>query len=324
MPTEPIAVIWDVDGTLVDTAELHFAAWVRLAGEMGRPFSRDDFSATFGRRNPEIIRFLFRQEFTDAEVLDIGERKETYYRSAAEAGVQLLPGVRELLDGLRLAQGAPGGRFQRPARQSRPHPENYEQPPLLRRDRRHGRHARGKPDPQVFLVAAEKLGVPPNRCVVLEDAVAGVEAAKAGGMKCVAVTFVGHHSADKLKAAGADRVVKSFTEITADDVIGLFAEPSKRSAPHPETSRRALRGNTPQPPDESARDVRTALYESRPQVGIETEHIVHDQYLPVAMRTGADADRWDLKATQSSSRRVRRDAFHTMANGPPLTAFASA
>ena len=56
---------------------------------------------------------------------------------------------------------------------------------------------------------------------MLEDAVAGVEAAKAGGMKCVAVTFVGHHSADKLKAAGADRVVKCFTEITADDVIGL-------------------------------------------------------------------------------------------------------
>src|SRR4051794_24569172 len=63
MPTDPCGVIWDVDGTLVDTAELHFAAWARMAGEMGRPFSRDDFAATFGRRNPEIIRFLFRQEF---------------------------------------------------------------------------------------------------------------------------------------------------------------------------------------------------------------------------------------------------------------------
>src|SRR5256885_9000099 len=98
MTTEPCAVIWDVDGTLVDTAELHFAAWLRLAGEMGRPFSRDDFTATFGRRNPDIIRYLFRQEFTDAEVLDIGERKENYYRSEAEKGVRLLPGARELLD----------------------------------------------------------------------------------------------------------------------------------------------------------------------------------------------------------------------------------
>ena len=81
---------------------------------------------------------------------------------------------------------------------------------------------RGKPDPQVFLVAAEKLGVPPGRCVVFEDAVAGVEAAKAGGMKCVAVTFVGHHPAEKLRAAGADRVVKSFSELSPDDVIGLL------------------------------------------------------------------------------------------------------
>jgi beta-phosphoglucomutase-like phosphatase (HAD superfamily) len=57
---------------------------------------------------------------------------------------------------------------------------------------------------------------------VFEDAVAGVEAAKAGGMKCVAVTFVGHHPAEKLKTAGADRVVKCFTEITADDVLALL------------------------------------------------------------------------------------------------------
>src|SRR5205807_1310309 len=80
MRDQPRAVIWDVDGTLVDTAELHFAAWLRTATEMGRPFSRDNFASTFGRRNPEIIRFLFQQDFTDTEVLDIGERKETYYR----------------------------------------------------------------------------------------------------------------------------------------------------------------------------------------------------------------------------------------------------
>jgi beta-phosphoglucomutase len=81
---------------------------------------------------------------------------------------------------------------------------------------------RGKPDPQVFLVAAKNLGVPPSRCVVMEDAVAGVEAAKAGGMTCVSVTFAGHHPAEKLTAAGADRVVKCFTEITADEVLALL------------------------------------------------------------------------------------------------------
>jgi beta-phosphoglucomutase len=222
MQDQPRGVIWDVDGTLVDTAEMHFAAWQRMANEMGRPFTRADFAATFGRRNPEIIRFLFRNEFTDAEVQDIGERKETYYRSAAEDGVSLLPGVRDLLDGLHacgvrqaVGSSAPRGNLDLILRLT--DSRRYFDAVVSMEDTQ-----RGKPDPQVFLVAAEKLGVPPGRCIVLEDAVAGVEAAKAGGMKCVAVTFVGHHPAEKLKAAGADRVVKCFTEITPDDVLALL------------------------------------------------------------------------------------------------------
>jgi beta-phosphoglucomutase len=222
MPTEPCAAIWDVDGTLVDTAELHFAAWERMSREMGRPFTRADFAATFGRRNPEIIRFLFHRDFTDAEVGAIGERKETYYRAAAEAGVQLLPGVRELLDGLHaggvrqaVGSSAPRGNLDLILRITGS--RQYFDAIVGMDDT-----DRGKPDPEVFLVAARKLGVQPGRCVVFEDAVAGVEAAKAGGMKCVAVTFVGHHPEDKLRAAGADRVVGSFAEITTGDVVGLL------------------------------------------------------------------------------------------------------
>lgn len=221
MPTDPCAVIWDVDGTLVDTAEMHFAAWARLAGEMGRPFSRDDFTATFGRRNPEIIRFLFREDFSDADVLAIGERKETYYRSAAEAGVELLPGVRELLAGLHargvrqaVGSSAPRGNLDLILRLTGS--AQYFEVIVGMEDTQ-----RGKPDPEVFWIAAARLGVPPGRCVVFEDAVAGVEAAKAAGMKCVAVTFVGHHPAERLLAAGADRVVESFRDLTADEVLGL-------------------------------------------------------------------------------------------------------
>ena len=79
------AAIWDVDGTLVDTAELHFRAWVDLAAEIGRTFTRDDFAATFGRRNPEIIRALFDPAAGEAAVADLGGRKETKYRSAARS-----------------------------------------------------------------------------------------------------------------------------------------------------------------------------------------------------------------------------------------------
>jgi beta-phosphoglucomutase len=74
----------------------------------------------------------------------------------------------------------------------------------------------------VFLIAAERLGVPPARCVVFEDAVSGVQAARAGGMKCVAVRFVGHHSAESLQQAGADRVVAALDAIDADAVRRLF------------------------------------------------------------------------------------------------------
>jgi beta-phosphoglucomutase len=97
------AVIWDVDGTLVDTAELHFQAWSRLAEDMNIPFTRADFAATFGRRNPEIIHQVFGTHYTEAEVADLGRRKEEFYRAAARQGVELLPGARALLEGLRAA-----------------------------------------------------------------------------------------------------------------------------------------------------------------------------------------------------------------------------
>ena len=100
----PGAVIWDVDGTLVDTAELHFRAWVELCHGLGRDFTRADFAATFGRRNPEIIRHLSGDRFDDAAITELGDRKEDLYKSAArQQGVSLLPGARELLEGLHAA-----------------------------------------------------------------------------------------------------------------------------------------------------------------------------------------------------------------------------
>src|SRR5581483_2481183 len=91
-------VIWDMDGTLVDTAELHFRAWEEMGRRLQHPFSRADFAATFGRRNPEIIHEIFGGHFTTQQVADLGEQKEVLYRDAAvRHGVELLPGVRRLL-----------------------------------------------------------------------------------------------------------------------------------------------------------------------------------------------------------------------------------
>lgn len=215
------AAIWDVDGTLVDTAELHFQAWQEVCKEHGREFTRADFAATFGRRNPEIIAQLFGDRFAAKEVQEIGDRKEILYRAAARKGVPLLPGAGELLaglhkEGIRQAIGS-----------SAPH-ANLELILELTGIARFIEAVvgsedttRGKPDPEVFLLAAQRLGVAPARCVVFEDAVAGVQAARAGGMRCVAVRFVAHHPEEKLRQAGADRIVQSLAELDVAEVIRL-------------------------------------------------------------------------------------------------------
>jgi len=224
MPMRPAgAAIWDVDGTLVDTAEMHFAAWADLAAEIGRPFTRADFAATFGRRNPEIIRALFDAKASDAKVADLGERKEVKYREAARrAGVELLPGAGALLRGLRelgwpqsIASSAPRANLEMILDLTAT--REYFAVVVSAEDTQ-----RGKPDPQVFQLAAERVGMPAPRCVVFEDAVSGVEAARAAGMKCVAVRFVGHHPVQSLRDAGADRVVDSLTDVSAGDVARLL------------------------------------------------------------------------------------------------------
>jgi beta-phosphoglucomutase len=215
----PAAVIWDMDGTLVDTAELHFQAWLELCSELGRDFTRADFAATFGRRNAEILDYLFGSRFGPADVARLGDRKEEKYKAAARRdGVQLLPGVRALLDALHAAgfrqaigSSAPMGNIDLIMHLTGT--ENVFDAISSAEDTQ-----RGKPDPQVFQVAARKLGVEASRCVVVEDAVAGVQAARAGGMKCIAVSFVGHHPEQALRAVGADLVVKTLEEVSVGTI----------------------------------------------------------------------------------------------------------
>jgi beta-phosphoglucomutase len=209
---------------MVDTAELHFQSWLRLAQELGKPLSRAEFEATFGQRNPEVIPRFFGHQYGDQEIARLGERKEELYRAEARKGVSLLPGVRSLLEGL----GQAG--FKQAIGSSAPL-ENLELILEITQTRPFFQAIvsmedtdRGKPDPQVFLLAAERLEVPPARCVVIEDAVAGVQAAKAGGMKCIAVRFAGHHPRSRLEAAGADRVVESLEEVSAPTARQILAD----------------------------------------------------------------------------------------------------
>jgi beta-phosphoglucomutase len=220
MKTAPWAVLWDVDGTLVDTAELHFQAWLTLAGELGKPFTRQDFAGTFGWRNPEIIPKLFGKEYGDAEIAQLGDRKENLYRAEAMKGVELLPGVRSLLDAIQIAGGHQAIGSSAPLRNIEMILEITRTTPRFGAIVSMEDTRRGKPDPEVFLLGAAKLGVPPERCIVMEDAPVGIQAAKAAGMRAVGVTFVAHHPEEKLRGAGADMVVQSLQDVTLDHLSG--------------------------------------------------------------------------------------------------------
>jgi beta-phosphoglucomutase len=222
------AVIWDMDGTLVDTAELHFQAWQILCKELGKPFSRADFFRTFGRRNPEIIQQLLGTHYSDHQLAELGERKEILYRNAAQQGVALLPGARRLLEtiheaGWKQAIGSSAPRDNLHLILSLTQTERFFDAIVAMEDTQ-----RGKPDPQVFLTAAEKLGVESPRCLVMEDAIAGVQAAKAAGMKCIAIRFVGHHSDPDLRQAGADLVVATLEAVSLETVRRLLLCPPKQ------------------------------------------------------------------------------------------------
>jgi beta-phosphoglucomutase len=221
MKTEPWAVLWDVDGTLVDTAELHFQAWVALAREIGKPFTRQDFAGTFGWRNPEIIPKLFGSEYDVAQIAQLGDRKEDLYRAEAEKGVALLPGVRTLLDAVMAMGGQQAIGSSAPRRNIEMILRITDTAPMFAAIVAMEDTRRGKPDPEVFLLGAKKLGLPPDRCIVMDDAPVGIQAAKAAGMRAIGVTFIAHHPAEKLWAAGADLVVPSLLDVSVEQLCGL-------------------------------------------------------------------------------------------------------
>lgn len=183
------AFLFDLDGTLVDNMPFHKQSWIDIFQRHGRPLDPDEFlRATSGRHGGEIVRDYFGIEPDDPANRRLNEEKEERYRELYGPHRQMLSGLRELLDqadaaGVKMAVAT-----------SAPHdnvafvldhlgirtrfaavvgPEDV---------------GRGKPDPAVFLAAAGRLCVEPRECLVFEDALLGVEAARRAGMFCVAIT----------------------------------------------------------------------------------------------------------------------------------------
>lgn len=201
------AVLWDLDGVLADTAASHFEAWQRLFASLGKGFDEGKFKRTFGLRNDAVLRDVLGGVDPD-QMEGLSRRKDELYRGLIEGRLSPLPGVQRLLHHLR-------GRGTKMAVVTSTARENvrlilgslgldgYFETVVSGED-----VTRGKPDPQGFLLAAERLAVRPPGCLVIEDAPDGIEAGKRAGMRCVGVSTT--HPAATL--ARADLVVASLEE----------------------------------------------------------------------------------------------------------------
>jgi beta-phosphoglucomutase len=203
-------VIFDMDGVLVDSYSAHFASWQALYRELGIEYGESAFAADFGRTSRDILRRTLGEQLPEERVRELDARKEALFRDLLRQSFPAMDGAVELIDalsadGFLLAVGSSGP------------PENIAL--ALEKLSRAPRFSavvtgrdvtRGKPDPQVFQLAAKRLGLPAARCAVVEDAVHGIEAARRAGMAGIALTG----TAPREQFAAADLVVDSLRELT--------------------------------------------------------------------------------------------------------------
>lgn len=224
------AVIFDMDGVLVDSSEAHYQSWHQLGQREGRPFTAELFGQTFGMHNQQILPLWLGSDLSQSEIDRLADWKETTYRQLAPQLMRPIPGVVDLIAALRsegvpLAVGSSGPLANIRLILRTLGLEEAFQALSTGEDVQHG-----KPDPQVFLVAAQRLGVDPSRCLVVEDAPFGVEAARRAGMSVLAITS--SRPADDLPA---DLVVESFVGLAPARLRSLLRQekPRVESSPTP-------------------------------------------------------------------------------------------
>ncbi len=209
------AVLWDMDGVITDSAQFHFAAWQEIFDSRGVKFSQTDFTRLFGTRQDFIIRNILGEQLPQHTVDELSQRKESVYREKFKGNIRAFPGAIKLLHiikdsnfKLALVTSAPRENIELICNELKL--EGIFSTVISGRD-----VTESKPSAQIYLLAAERLGVKPEDCVVVEDSPFGIQGAKRAGMKCLAVATT--HTRQELQAA--DRVINSLEEI---DLIGLL------------------------------------------------------------------------------------------------------
>jgi beta-phosphoglucomutase len=212
------AVLWDMDGVIADTMQYHYSAWRDILKTMGVTMTEAEFRPLFGQRHDNIIRYALGNNLTHEQIEALSDKKQALYRERVSKDIRPLPGAVELIKSLNKNKI-------KIALASSATPENVDVIINGLGIRKYFQAfvngpevAEGKPSPLIFQLAAKKLGALPADCVVIEDAVAGVAAAKEGGMKCVAVT----NSLPRAMLSKADLIVDSLEEVNIEVLKGLF------------------------------------------------------------------------------------------------------
>ncbi len=191
--------IFDMDGVLLDNVSHHLRAWRKLGREQGKSLTDDAIRATFGQRNQEMLQALIGQDLTLEECRRLADRKEELYREAVAPELEsaMVPGLREFLRELRQAGCRTAVATSGPLENVRFVEQGLGLADTFDAVITSADVQRGKPHPDVFLVAARRLGVPAKQCVVFEDSASGVRAALAAGCHCVALATT--HSRQELR-----------------------------------------------------------------------------------------------------------------------------
>lgn len=211
------AVLWDMDGTLVDSEEYHWRSWKETLDQAGVSITHQQFLASFGQRNDAILTKWLGESGNAETIRKIGDAKEERYRELVRLeGLSPLPGAAEWLERLKqegwpqaIASSAPRRNVE--AVLDALGFRDLFQAAVAAEDVR-----AGKPAPDVFLAAAERLGAEAERCVVVEDAPAGIEAARRAGMRSIGV-------GKNAQSLGADLAALQLSDLPADAFAALVA-----------------------------------------------------------------------------------------------------
>jgi beta-phosphoglucomutase family hydrolase len=212
-------VIFDMDGVLIDSHPVHKKVWAQFLASINRPVSDEELDFVLdGRKREEILRHYL-GDLSPEQIQEYGRLKNELYRES-EGDLQVVSGVLEFLDtlqavGIRMAVATS-------ASSVRAH-DILDRLGLLPRFRAvvtANDVARGKPDPEIFVRAADQLKLFPRNLLVVEDAVSGVKGAKSAGMKCLGIAADGR--GEKLRTAGADCVITDYRKMNLRQLQQLF------------------------------------------------------------------------------------------------------